>query len=334
MVKKFLSNFLTISCKPNVFSPLNRRARAFSVYDLDDSFILVIWLRQSFGLGSECRFVISCDNISVSRSLSGQSSLGRKVALERISAVVITKNEERSIGRALASVAWADDVVVLDSGSSDSTVEVARRAGARVEASEWRGYVAAKNAAAELATGEWILSLDADEEVTPELRDEVSAILSHPGGAVGYKVPRRNFFWGRWIRHCGWHPDYQLRLWRRGKGRWVGGRVHERVEVDGGVGRTKAPLNHYTYSSISEYLQRMDRYAGLSAMDKYEAGKRTGFLRLLFSAPGQFIRLYFFRGGFLDGIPGLIVSALGAYYTFLKRAKLWELQSTDRVEEL
>jgi (heptosyl)LPS beta-1,4-glucosyltransferase len=259
--------------------------------------------------------------------------LGRKVARERISAVLITENEERNIGRALASVEWADEIVVLDSGSSDSTVEIARGAGARVVTAAWQGYVAAKNSAAALAGGEWILSIDADEEVTPELRDEIESVVERPSGPAGYRVPRRNFYWGRRIRHCGWYPDYQLRLWRRGKGRWVGGRVHERVEVDGVIGRTKAPLNHYTYSSISEHIRRMDRYAGLSAMDRFEAGKRTGFLRLLFAAPWQFCRLYFFRWGFLDGIPGLIVSALGAHYAFLKHAKLWELQQKADVEE-
>lgn len=253
-----------------------------------------------------------------------------RVRKVRISAVIITKNEEKNIGRALASVAWTDEVLVLDCGSSDRTVELALKSGAIVETDDWKGYVANKNAAAEPASGDWILSIDADEEITPELRTEIEIILEDPGGAAGYRIPRKNHYLGHWIRRCGWYPDYQLRLWRRGAGRWVGGRVHERVEVNGPVGRTRAPINHYSYSSIAEHIDRMNTYAGLAARDKFEAGKKAGVFRLLLAAPAQFIRLYFLRGGILDGIPGLLVSALGGYYAFLKQARLWELHYKNR----
>ena len=244
-----------------------------------------------------------------------------------ISAVIITKDEEDRIPRALASLDFADEVIVLDTGSSDRTVQICREAGARVEQVEWRGYVEAKNAAANLATGDWVLSLDADEEVTEALRSELEGIVSGDGQAAGYYIPRRNHYLGRWVRHCGWYPDYQLRFWRRGRGVWTGGRVHESVRIDGPTARTRGALNHYTYESTEEHLVRMHRYAELSALDKHERGGKAGFFGLMFAAPWQFIRLYFLRGGLLDGVTGLIVSAMGAHYAFLKKLKLWEMQN-------
>jgi len=243
-----------------------------------------------------------------------------------ISAVLVTRDEERNIGRALASVGWADEVVILDCGSADRTAEICRRAGARFEVRPWLGFVDQKNAAAGAARCDWVLSLDADEEVTPGLRGEIESILEEPGEAVGFRLPRRNHYLGRWIRRCGWYPDYQLRLWRRGRGRWVGGRVHERVEVDGPVGRTRAALNHFSYDSIGEHIRRLETYSELSARDKHDAGVRANALKLLLAAPWQFFRIYVLRGGFLDGLPGLVVSAMDAWYAFLKQARLWELQ--------
>ena len=252
------------------------------------------------------------------------------MAGKKISAVLITKDEEDNIPRALRSVSFADEIIVLDTGSTDRTVEICRAGGARVEVAEWRGYVAAKNAVADLAGGDWLLSIDADEEVTPELREEIEKVVTDPRDKTGFFFPRRNHYLGRWVRRCGWYPDYQLRLWRRGRGRWVGGRVHERVEVDGLTGRTKAALNHFTYSSIDEHLRRISVYADLSAHDKFDAGKRAGLFGLLFSAPWQFIRLFILRGGMFDGVTGLAVAGMGAYYAFLKKLKLWELQTRER----
>ena len=246
-----------------------------------------------------------------------------------ISAVIITKDEEDRVPRALASLGFADEVIVLDTGSSDRTVEVCRETGARVEQAEWRGYVEAKNAAAGLASSDWVLSLDADEEVTPELRAELERIAAGDGEAVGYYIPRRNHYLGRWVRRCGWYPDYQLRFWRRGLGSWTGGRVHESVKVDGPTARARGALNHFTYESTEEHLLRMNRYAELSALDKHERGEKAGFLGLMFAAPWQFFRLYFLRGGLLDGVTGLVVSAMGAHYAFLKKLKLWEMQRSD-----
>jgi glycosyltransferase involved in cell wall biosynthesis len=251
----------------------------------------------------------------------------------RISAALITRNEEHNITRALDSIDWVDEIIVLDSGSTDRTVEICRSKGVRVEHRDWEGYVAAKNAAMQLATGDWILSLDADEEVTKDLRDEIRRIVDDPGAFNGYRIPRRNHYLGHWIRHCGWYPDLQLRLWRRGKGHWGGGSVHESVTVDGTIGRLSGPLNHYTYSSISQHLDRIDRYAGLHARDRFQAGKSTNSLALFFVAPWQFLRLYVLRLGFLDGVHGLLVSAMGAHYAFLKKVRLWELQQRINSEK-
>ena len=248
------------------------------------------------------------------------------MAGETISAVLITKNEEANIERALRSVSFADEVIVLDGESSDRTAGICREAGARVEVKEWSGFVAQKNAAAQLATCDWILSIDADEQVTPEMQAEVERAVASPGGCIGFFVPRKNHYLGRWIKHCGWYPDFQLRLWRRGRGSWVGGRVHERVEVDGPTGRLKAALNHFSYTSIAGHLERINRYSELIAMDKLDRGEKAGLLGLMFAAPWHFFRLYILRGGILDGLHGLVVSAMGAHYAFLKKAKLWELR--------
>lgn len=245
--------------------------------------------------------------------------------MARISAVIIARDEERVIGRAVDSVSWADEVIVLDSGSADATVEICRARGARVEQGEWRGFVETKNAAAALATGDWILSIDADETVTAELRAEISRIVAAADTCDGYRVPRRNYYLGRWIRHCGWYPDYQVRLWKRGKGRWTGGRVHESVAIEGRIGVTAAAIDHASYDSLDDHVRRMREYAALQAQDRFAAGMRAGYLSLIFSAPVQFLRLYLLRLGFLDGVHGLIVCAMGAHYAFLKKAKLWEL---------
>jgi glycosyltransferase involved in cell wall biosynthesis len=239
--------------------------------------------------------------------------------------VIIARDEERVIGGALDSVAWADEVIVLDSGSADGTVAVCRDRGVRVAEQPWRGFVETKNAVAELATGDWLLSIDADEVVTPALRDEIRAIVDSRDSCDGYRVPRRNHYLGRWIRHCGWYPDYQVRLWRRGRGRWTGGRVHESVSIEGRVGTIRSAIDHASYDSLDDHLQRMRTYATLQARDRFAAGKRAGFLSLALAAPMQFLRLYFLRLGFLDGVHGLIVSSMGAQYAFLKKAKLWEL---------
>jgi len=248
----------------------------------------------------------------------------------KISAAIIALNEESNILRALESVAWTDEVILVDSGSTDQTIDIARDWGARVIAAGFDGYVEAKNLALKYTSGQWVLSLDADEEVTPELRAEIETIVADEAAADGYRIPRRNHYLGKWMRWCGWYPDYQLRLWKRGTGRWVGGSVHERVDVNGEVGKTKAALNHFTYNSLNDHVARMNRYATLHAQDRFAAGKRATFLHLLLTPLLQFIKLYFLRLGMLGGMRGLMVSGMGSYYAYLKKAKLIELQLKEK----
>ncbi|MEZ5286597.1 MAG: glycosyltransferase family 2 protein [Vicinamibacterales bacterium] len=243
-----------------------------------------------------------------------------------VTATVITFNEAAHIQAALASLSFADEIVVVDSESTDETVALARAFTDRVFVRPWPGYVAQKNFAAEQASHDWILSLDADERVSGPLSDEVRGILggANPPPMAGYRMPRVTFHLGRWMRSTDWYPDYQLRLYDRRRARWAGRRVHESVQADGPVGRLTGEILHYAYRDISHHLQSMDRYASLAAEQMFEDGRRAGWWDLALHPPAAFFRNYLLRGGFRDGVPGLIVSAMNARYVGLKFAKLWE----------
>lgn len=247
--------------------------------------------------------------------------------MPKVTATVITFNEAANIAPALESLTWADEIVVVDSESTDDTVAIARRYTDRVFVRPWPGYVAQKNFAAEQASNDWIFSLDADERVTPELAREVRALLSTEPPLKGYRVPRVTFHLGRWIRSTDWYPDYQLRLYDRRHARWAGRYVHESVQADGPVGKLRSDLQHYAYRDVSHHLRSMDRYTTLAARQMFEDGRRAGWFDVLVHPRLAFFRNYVLRGGFRDGMPGLIVSAMNAYYVGLKYAKLWELCS-------
>ena len=251
--------------------------------------------------------------------------------MPKVSVTVITKNEAADIGDALKSVAWADELVVVDSMSSDDTVATARKDTEHVVVREWSGYVAQKNYAASIARHDWIFSLDADERVTPELAEEVKAVLAGSPAYAGYRMPRVTRHLGRWIRSTDWYPDWQLRLYDRRAAEWTGRRVHESVSVRGSVGNLRGELQHFAYRDISEHLETIDRYTTYAAQQMHEDGRHAGVLQLAGHPPLAFLRNYLLRGGVRDGVPGLIVSAMNAYYVFLKFAKLWEL---DRNLEL
>ena len=245
--------------------------------------------------------------------------------MQKVTATVITHNEAANIAAALDSVRWADEIVVVDSESTDSTVEIARRYTDRVIVRPWPGYVAQKNFAAEQATHDWILSLDADERVPPELADEIKSSLAKGPGAAGYRIPRVTFHFGRWIRSTDWYPDYQLRLYDRRRAQWVGRYVHESVAVDGIVLKLERELQHFAYRDVSHHLQTMDRYTTLAARQMFEDGRRASWVDILMTPRLTFFRNYILRGGFRDGMAGLVISAMNAYYVGLKFAKLWEL---------
>lgn len=243
-----------------------------------------------------------------------------------VTATVITLNEAANILECLASLSWADEVIVVDSGSTDGTPELARAAGATVFTNEWPGYAAQKDHAAALAAHDWVFSVDADERVTPELAAEIQLTLRQPSDCVGFRVPRVTFHLGRWIRHTDWYPDYQLRLYDRRHAGWARRRVHESVTARGPVGLLTHDLQHYAYRDISHHYETMQNYTRLAALQMFEDGRRAGLASLLFHPPLAFLRNYVLKAGFLDGIPGLIISAMNAHYVFLKYAKLWALQ--------
>ena len=246
--------------------------------------------------------------------------------MPKLSVTVITKDEAADIGAALDSVAFADEIVVVDSHSTDDTVAIARRHTERVFVRDWAGYVDQKNYAASQASHDWILSLDADERVTPALADEIKATLAAAPSQQAYRIPRVTWHFGRWIRSTDWYPDYQLRLYDRRAARWTGKYVHEAVTVNGTVGRLRNELEHYAYRDIADHLETMDRYTTYAAQQMHESGRRATLLQVAGHPPLAFLRNYIARGGFRDGVAGLTISAMNSYYVFLKFAKLWELE--------
>jgi len=240
-----------------------------------------------------------------------------------ISVVVITKDEEASIGRCLRSVDWADEVIVLDSGSTDKTVEISRKLGARVSVTaDWPGYGPQKNRALAQAAGDWVLSLDADEWVTPDLRDEIRSVISRPDGAAAFRVPRLSSFCGRFMRHSGWWPDHVIRLFRRGAARFSDDVVHEHVIVEGMIGTLRVPIMHETFVDLDELLQKMNNYSSLAAQEMRHGGSKAGLAGAVLRGLWAFMRTYFFRGGFLDGREGFMLAVATAEGTYYRYAKL------------
>ena len=247
--------------------------------------------------------------------------------MPKLTVTVITHNESTNVRRALESVRWADEIVVVDSESTDDTVAIARGFTDRVLVRSWPGYVDQKNFAAAQASHDWILSLDADERVSADLAQEIRRVLNAAVPAAGYRIPRRAFYLGRWIRSTDWHPDYQLRLYDRRRARWTGRYVHESVRADGQIHRLANALEHYPYRDLSHHVQTMDRYTTLAARQLFEDGRRASWLDIVVVPRLTFFRNYVLRGGFRDGMPGLVISAMNAYYVGLKFAKLAELCS-------
>ena len=247
--------------------------------------------------------------------------------MPNLSVTIITLNEADHIADAIDSAAWADEVIVVDCGSSDGTVDIARTKGVTVSTRAWSGYIDQKNYAAGLARCDWVFSLDADERLTPALAAEIRTLLATEPPLRGYRVPRVTFHLGRWMRTTDFYPDYQTRLYDRRAGRWQGKYVHESVVVDGGAGQLQNELLHYSYRDLRDHLDRINQYSTLAARQMHEAGRRSGPLSLLVHPPAAFLRNYLLRRGFMDGTAGLTLSAVNAYSVFLKFAKLWELQT-------
>jgi glycosyltransferase involved in cell wall biosynthesis len=241
----------------------------------------------------------------------------------KISVIVITKDEEANIERCLSSVSWADEIVVVDSQSSDRTVEIARAYGARViETTNWPGFGPQKNRALAQAGGEWVLSLDADESVTLELREEIMAIVSGGAEFDAYAIPRLSSYCGQFMRHGGWWPDYVTRLFRRGKARFSDDLVHEKLIVGGRTGRLKNHLVHFAFEDFEEVLRKMDQYSTASARMLYARGRTGSLSKAVFHAFWTFFRTYVLRAGFLDGSHGFMLAVSNAEGTYYRYAKL------------
>ena len=245
----------------------------------------------------------------------------------KITATIITLNEERHIARAIESLRCCDEILVLDSGSSDRTVELAENLGARVVESFWRGYAAQKNWIAEQAANDWILSLDADEALSEALEAEIWSLKKNGPRHDAYTVPRLAQYLGRWILHSGWYPDRKVRLYNRQKAKWVGDFVHESVQVRGRTGSLESNLLHFTCDSLSEHLKTMDRYTTLAAEELVSHKAQIGWSRLILDPPWTLLKTYFLQAGFLDGIEGLTIAYMAALYTFLKYAKARNMSS-------
>jgi glycosyltransferase involved in cell wall biosynthesis len=243
-----------------------------------------------------------------------------------LSAIVIAKDNERTIARCVESLRFADEIVVVDSGSTDATPDICRSLGARVHITDdWPGHGPQKNRALDLATGDWVLSVDSDEWVTPALREEISALLRSPAERRGYAMPRCSSFCGREMKHSGWWPDYVVRLFRRDAGRFTDDDTHERLVVDGGIGKLKAPLMHEAIVDLDQMLLKMNAYSSGSARMKREAGGRGGVLRGIAHGLWAFLRTYVLRRGFLDGREGFLLAvanAEGSYYRYVKMAMM------------
>jgi glycosyltransferase involved in cell wall biosynthesis len=247
------------------------------------------------------------------------------VSAPRLSAVVVTLDEEERLRTCLESVAWADEIVVVDAESRDKTAQIAREFTDRVFVRPWPGFAAQKNFALAQATGDWLLSIDADEEVSEALREEIGPVIRDPAACDGYAVPRRNLFMGQWIRHGGLYPDWQVRLFRRGRGRFVARDVHESVQVDGTVGRLRGHLAHRSYRDVTDFFERAQRYSTLAAEEQLRQGRGVRARDLLVRPLGRFLSMYVAHRGFLDGRKGLLLAALYAYYVFMRTAKVWEV---------
>lgn len=247
----------------------------------------------------------------------------------KISATIITFNEQANIARAIESLRCCDEIVVVDSGSTDRTADIAAKLGARVFEMQWRGYAGQKNYASECASNDWVLSLDADEVLSEELEAEILSIKKHGPEFDGYTMPRMAQYLGRWILHSGWYPDRKLRLFNRRKARWTGEFVHESVEVDGTVGHLNSNILHYTCNSLSEHLKTMDRYTTLAAEQLIASKRRIGWKELVLDPLWTFFNTFVLKRGFLDGTEGLAIAYMAAHYNFLKYAKA-RFMSSDR----
>ena len=245
--------------------------------------------------------------------------------MDKISIIVITKDEEKNISDCLKSVEGADEIIVIDAESNDKTVKLAKIFTDKIFTKKWEGYVPQKKYALSLASNEWVLSVDADERITPELKNEILNLS--PGNFAGYKIRRKNFLLGKEITSCGWGNDYQLRLFKKEKTDLTDRLVHEGFTVDGKIGKLKNPMLHYTFSSFTEYFNKINYYTSLKAEELVKQKGKIGGWTIFSHTVSAFILFFINKHGFKDGVRGLIISLLHSVSTMLNYIKLWELQN-------
>lgn len=248
-----------------------------------------------------------------------------------LSAVVITKNEEKQIARCLASLSFCDEIILVDSGSTDQTCLIAEKMNAKVVSRSWSGYAAQKNYGNSLAKGKWILSVDADEEISPQLRLEILGALKQESFQA-YSVPRRTIHSGQWIKYGGWYPNRLVRLFEKEKARWVDEEVHEFLKVDGVTGQLNSDIYHYSFDSLTDQADRNNHYSSLGAQALHRKGIRFSLAKLLLKPSLKFLETFALKRGFLDGFRGYFISVMAAHSVFLKWAKLWELERAEETK--
>jgi glycosyltransferase involved in cell wall biosynthesis len=240
-----------------------------------------------------------------------------------LSAIVICHNNKATIRRCLESVSWADEIVVVDGGSTDGTLDIVRELATKVhQPADWLGHGPQKNRALDLATGDWVFSLDSDEWITPEVRAEIEAAIAAPRDKTTFMLPRRSSFCGRFMRHSGWWPDYVRRLFRRGTARFSNDRGHDRLIVNGVIGRLSSPIYHETVTSLEQLIDKMNAYSAMTAWNLHENGRSASILTALLHGGWAFFRTYFLRAGFLDGREGLMLAIANAENSYYRYAKL------------
>lgn len=253
-----------------------------------------------------------------------------------LSLVIITRNAEAHLQKCLQSVPFAEDKLVLDCGSTDRTQEIARENGARVVVEEWRGFGLQKRRATELAKTDWVLNLDADEALSPESQKEVLALFqdgSRRFEESAFQFPRLSYHMGRWIWHGGWYPDWQTRLYDRKRANWTSAQLHEKVQCESGkLARLKKPILHWVFKDLADQVQTNNRYSTLGCEELRAKGKRFSHFNLLVKPLVKFLETYVWKRGFLDGIPGFVISVGAGYSVFLRWAKLWEHEKQENIE--
>ncbi|MGB9696358.1 MAG: glycosyltransferase family 2 protein [Ignavibacteria bacterium] len=248
-----------------------------------------------------------------------------------LSVTIICKNEEKNIATCLESVKWADEIIVVDAFSSDKTIDIVRKYTDKIFQNHWEGYTAQRKFALSKTSHQWVFSIDADEKCPEELKSEILDAIRHSGEIVGYKIPRKSYFLGKWIKHCGWYPGYQLRLFKKSEAEVTNRLVHEGYEVKGDIGYLKTAIEHYTVNSIADYMNRVNVYSTLQACEKLNR-RKVRFGDLFLRPVSSFIRQFFIQRGFLDGVYGLMVTFFDVITNMLTYMKIWEMQNSSKKE--